>query len=110
MRRPPPPPAPPSPDQLMAAFIAAIAPAVAAQVVAQLQPRLAAPPSAPASSGTDATEWLDEKAAAAYLGVKPKFLQEHRAAGDGPTFRRCGARAIRYARTDLENWMRRARP
>lgn len=42
------------------------------------------------------TGLLDEAAAARYLDLSPKALQNWRAAGDGPVFVRISSRCIRY--------------
>ena len=48
---------------------------------------------------------LTECEAAEYLHFSPRFLQARRVRGDGPLFVRVSARAIRYRRGDLENWV-----
>lgn len=40
---------------------------------------------------------LDEKAAAARLGLKPKTLQRWRWRGEGPAYVKLSARAVRYS-------------
>ena len=47
---------------------------------------------------------IDERDAAASLGLQPRTLQEWRRRGDGPAFVRVSSRCIRYRPEDLENW------
>ena len=46
---------------------------------------------------------IDEKAAAAFLGVTVRFLQGRRQRGDGPQFIRMSSRCIRYTRALLKS-------
>lgn len=47
---------------------------------------------------------LDERAAAAALGLTPRTLQSWRARGGGPRFVRVSSRCIRYRLSDLDEW------
>ena len=65
--------------------------------------------SAGATSGAeppdDANYWnalIDEKAAAAFLGLKVRTVQGMRQSGDGPRFIRISSRCIRYTRALLK--------
>ena len=49
---------------------------------------------------TTQTEYLDERAAAAILGLSPHTLARWRWIGDGPRFRKFG-KSVRYSRADL---------
>lgn len=51
------------------------------------------------------TPFLSTEQAAFYLGLSPRKLQEMRAAGEGPGYRR-HCRYIRYHIDDLETWSR----
>ncbi len=44
---------------------------------------------------------LDERAAAAILGTSVQTLRNWRWRGEGPRYRKIGARLVRYVRTDL---------
>jgi predicted DNA-binding transcriptional regulator AlpA len=48
---------------------------------------------------------LNEVEAAHYLGLRPRTLQNWRWTGNGPRFIRISARAIRYRRNDLEEFV-----
>lgn len=48
---------------------------------------------------------LDVDAAAALLGLSTSALNKWRVSGSGPAFLRLG-RAVRYAREDLDAWLR----
>ena len=48
---------------------------------------------------------LTEAQAARLLNFTPRFLQARRARGDGPPFVSISARAIRYRRSDLLDWI-----
>ncbi len=48
---------------------------------------------------------LTEAQAARLLNFTPRFLQARRARGDGPPFVSISARAIRYRRIDLLDWI-----
>jgi len=84
-------------------LVEAIAEAVARKIVER------APAATPPPSPTAENEWLDTRAAARYLGYKPKTLAEWREKGEGPLHHRIGRRSIRYARRDLEAFARTAR-
>ena len=47
---------------------------------------------------------INEKKAAAFLGVGERYMQSARQGGDGPHFVRLSARCIRYRRIDLKRW------
>ncbi len=47
---------------------------------------------------------LDERAAAAALGVTPRAMQEWRRSGGGPQYVRISSRCIRYRPQDLSAW------
>ena len=53
----------------------------------------------------DPTSLLTEAQAARLLNFTPRFLQARRARGDGPPFVSISARAIRYRRIDLLDWI-----
>jgi len=46
--------------------------------------------------------YLNTREAAGYLGISPRTLEKWRVVGGGPPFRVVGARAVRYARLDLD--------
>lgn len=92
---------PVAPVTSLDALLEQLADLVAARVAARLPASVPAPAS-PAERSEN--EWLDERAAAAYLGVSKKFLQEHRA--DLPPSR-VGRRALRWSRTQLAAYMQR---
>ncbi len=55
----------------------------------------------------DANYWnalIDEKAAAAFLGLKVRTVQSMRQRGDGPQFIRLSSRCIRYTRALLKSY------
>jgi hypothetical protein len=61
---------------------------------------------------TMATTKIDERAAAAIIGMSVAFLRMGRLRGDGPPFYKFGG-AVRYDVNELEQWMasrRRPRP
>lgn len=47
---------------------------------------------------------LDERAAAAALGMTPRAMQEWRRTGGGPQYVRISSRCIRYRPEDLAAW------
>ncbi len=47
---------------------------------------------------------VDERAAAAALGLTPRTLQAWRHAGGGPPFCLISSRCVRYRVADLESW------
>ena len=47
---------------------------------------------------------LDERAAAAALGMTPRAMQEWRRSGGGPQYVRISSRCIRYRPEDLREW------
>ena len=47
---------------------------------------------------------LDERAAAAALGVTPRAMQEWRRSGGGPQYVQISSRCIRYRPQDLSAW------
>ena len=47
---------------------------------------------------------IDEKPAAAFLGLEPRTTQAMRQRGDGPKYISISARCIRYRRIDLKAW------
>ena len=47
---------------------------------------------------------IDEKAAAAYLGLEPRTLQNWRQNGRGPEFVRISSRCVRYTRARLKSF------
>lgn len=55
------------------------------------------------------TPFLSTEQAAFYLGLSPRKLQELRAAGEGPAFRR-HCRFIRYHIDDLDGWSQQSIP
>ena len=57
--------------------------------------------------GSDLGFWhelIDEKLAADFLDVTPRFLQGRRQRGDGPRFVRISARCIKYTRCMLKSY------
>ena len=48
---------------------------------------------------------LRREAAAAYLGVSPRFLERRAAAGDGPQFVRLSSRLVAYRQSALDKWL-----
>ena len=48
-------------------------------------------------------EFMDTRAAAAWLGLSHRTLEGFRVSGGGPEFHRFGNR-VRYRRSDLEAW------
>ena len=97
-------PTPGAPAAQLDVLVSAIADAVAARVAERVAAAVVpAPTVAPAEPQA---EWLDTKAAAHYLDIAPKTLQEWRERGEGPKAHKVGKRAIRYARADLEAFAR----
>lgn len=43
--------------------------------------------------------------AAAHLGLSPRTLEEWRLRGGGPVFRKLGRRTVRYAQSDLADFI-----
>lgn len=58
-----------------------------------------------ANRAKQGTPFLSTEQAAFYLGLSPRKLQELRANGDGPPFRR-HCRYVRYHIDDLDGWSR----
>jgi len=58
-----------------------------------------------ANRAKQGTPFLSTEQAAFYLGLSPRKLQELRASGEGPAFRR-HCRFIRYHIDDLDGWSR----
>lgn len=56
-------------------------------------------------NSTDAIHLFKEKQAAEYLNFTQRALQNWRVRGGGPNFVKVSARAIRYRRCDLDQWM-----
>lgn len=52
----------------------------------------------------DVPRLLTEEQAAELIGFTPRFLQDRRLRGGGPSFVRVSARAIRYRPEDLRAW------
>lgn len=50
---------------------------------------------------------LDERAVAEWLNVRPNTLARWRMLKQGPVWLQMGARAIRYRRQDVEDWLER---
>lgn len=48
---------------------------------------------------------LDTREAAARLHLSPRTLEGLRVRGEGPPFIKLGARSVRYAKGDLEEWI-----
>jgi len=48
---------------------------------------------------------LSTQAAAAYLGMTVRFLENRRVVGGGPRFIRLSRRTVRYRQSDLEAWL-----
>ena len=47
---------------------------------------------------------IDEKAAAAFLGVTARHMQALRQRGGGPSYAALSSRCLRYRRLDLRTW------
>ena len=60
-----------------------------------------------ANRAKQGTPFLSTEQAAFYLGLSPRKLQDLRASGDGPPYRR-HCRYVRYHIDDLEAWSRRS--
>lgn len=54
----------------------------------------------------EGTTLLTTKQAAAFLNVSPRTLQDWRLDRSGPTYIALSDRAIRYRRSDLEEWLK----
>jgi hypothetical protein len=48
------------------------------------------------------TPWLDTNGAASYLGVEAATMKTWRARGEGPRYRLCNRKLVRYHRDDLD--------
>ncbi len=48
--------------------------------------------------------YLNERVAAAYLGISIRTIQRWRIAGDGPAYHQFGPRRILYRQSDLDAW------
>jgi predicted DNA-binding transcriptional regulator AlpA len=48
---------------------------------------------------------LNERDAAAFLGLSDRTLQKWRVCGGGPIFIKIGGKAVRYQRRDLIEWI-----
>lgn len=83
-------------EQLVRVFadgiVADVAERVAAQLVAQAK-----------TAGVK--EWLTPPEAAEYLGQKPTTLEIQRCTGKGPRFYKLGRNAVRYKRSDLDEYL-----
>lgn len=55
---------------------------------------------------SEPSEWMKPKAVAHYYGMTLRGLQEWRARGKGPGWRRLGEREIRYERSSVEAFIR----
>ena len=53
--------------------------------------------------GMGQPEFMDTRAAAAWLGLSHRTLEGYRVSGGGPDFHRFGNR-VRYRRSDLDAW------
>jgi hypothetical protein len=51
-------------------------------------------------------EWLSPEVAARYLDTAESTLADWRMKGKGPAFARVGQRMVRYAKADLDAFMR----
>jgi excisionase family DNA binding protein len=51
------------------------------------------------------THYIAEREAAAYVGLSVHTLRRWRSDGKGPKYCKIGARAIRYTRADLDEFM-----
>ena len=47
---------------------------------------------------------IDEKVAAAFLGLTERTMQAYRQKGGGPRYIRISSRCLRYRRADLRQW------
>ena len=47
---------------------------------------------------------IDEKVAAAFLGMSDRFMQDRRQKGGGPKYIAISCRCVRYRRRDLRAW------
>ena len=60
------------------------------------------------NSGPPLEYWnslIDERAAAAFLGLEPRTLQNWRQNGRGPEFIRISSRCVRYTRARLKSFV-----
>jgi hypothetical protein len=57
------------------------------------------------NGGVIAVTLLTTSQAAERLGLSPRTLEEWRLRGGGPVFRKLGRRAVRYAETDLADFI-----
>ena len=80
--------------------------AIADAITARVAERL--PKAAPVAvrAKDEPARWLTQKEAADYLGVTVKALQGWRSKGEGPAAVKITRRALRYAREDLDRFMR----
>ena len=51
-------------------------------------------------------QWLSAPSAARYLDISENTLADWRMKGKGPAFARVGQRMVRYAKADLDAFMR----
>jgi predicted DNA-binding transcriptional regulator AlpA len=64
-----------------------------------------APPAKLVAPPAGSTGLLNEKEAAAVLGLEPATLRNWRVKGQGPRYAQLSRRAIRYSRTDIDEWV-----
>lgn len=57
------------------------------------------------NNGFDLDALMTERQAAKFLGFSPRFLQMRRLQGSGPKYIKVSARAVRYRRRDLIEWI-----
>lgn len=65
---------------------------------------LDAGPEAPPAGADYWHALVDEKAAAAFLGLSPRTIQDYRQRGSGPRYIAISPRCLRYRRIDLRQW------
>jgi hypothetical protein len=56
--------------------------------------------------GRPKSPWMNTEQAADYVGSTAASLKNFRATGQGPAYRACSGRMIRYHVEDLDRWVR----
>jgi predicted DNA-binding transcriptional regulator AlpA len=76
-----------------------------AGAIAQSAASETTPPAKPLAPPAGSTGLLNEKEAAAVLGLEPATLRNWRVKGQGPRYVQLSRRAVRYSRTDIDEWV-----